>query len=50
MSDPPYALFVLDKGITNEVSATGFIKHVPNTNNHSILTPPLSSPIIATAT
>jgi hypothetical protein len=50
MSDPPYALFVLDKSITNEVSTAGYIKHVPDTNNHSISTPPLSAPTMATGT
>jgi hypothetical protein len=35
MSDPPYALFVLDKSITNEVSVTRSINHVSEANSHS---------------
>jgi hypothetical protein len=50
MSDPPYALFVLVKSITNEVSTAGSVKHVPDTNNRSISIRPLSAPTMATAT
>jgi hypothetical protein len=50
MSDPPYALFVLDKSITNEVGTVGSIDYVRDVNNDSISTPSLSAPTMATTT
>ena len=50
MSDPPYALFVLNKSITNEVSNAGCIETLPGTKNYRISTPSLSAPAMVTAT
>jgi hypothetical protein len=50
MSDPPNALFILDKSITNEVSTFGLIAYVPDANEHSISTLSSSAPTMATTT
>jgi hypothetical protein len=39
MSDPPYALFVLDKSVTHTVCITPSTVPLSNTDNYSTLTP-----------